>query len=852
MYASALDFAGLYTFPNPLAKVPVGAALLADNLTANKDGVGEIRRGLSAVGSALNLSGSQDFITQWFAYQNRLLLHDTRGHLWYDSTGSLAWTNFGIDIKPPIGATKIRGIEANKNFFLATSDGVYKLPTYNTVPALAGVPGGLDGIGVLAGDGTGFLGSNKQCAYQIVFGYNDVNGNLNLGNPSQRILVVNSTGGSDDVTLTFTVPRGLTTNYFYQIYRTPQTTYSAVPASNVPPGAELQLAAQQNLTGGQIAALSVSYTDVTTDALLGAALYTNPSQQGSLQTNDIPPLCVDMCVFSQMMFYANTATPFQIFTNLISVGAPNGIQIDDTFQININNLGLDFLVYTAGGNWPLSTGGTVAENIDNTARNLVAAINQDVSNIWVYAYYVSGFNSLPGQIFIQSRILNRNEPAFSIISSRGGAFSPDLTAQNYSTSDVTPNGIYVSKVGQPEAVPLVNLIFVGGGDQPIFRVLPLRDRVIVLKSDGIFVITGSTPATLSITLLDSTVTCISSESARLLNNSIYCMTNQGVVSITESGVTIQSRAIEQDLIQLTSPLYINFKDCCHGISYESERLYIMAMPTNYIDTYGTQVFCYNWVTNAWTHWPIDCASGIVNPFDNNLYMGRPIANNEPFFAANNFAYKERKNYLYTDFMDDQLSVNITGVDTTGTIITLDTTPATTWIGYGLDQTNTGIAIITAVNIGAKQVTVSLQNSTQPNVKLAWSNGPATIDIPIPIGFVGAPITAGFPHYLKDFSRVNFWFNGGNFQLITAGFITDIQGPTQYLQAIPTGGYGFGPFGATPYGGASNYPQAIQTLVPTDVAKARWLQPVLQLAFPQARFSYLGTTASYEIVSDVSG
>ena len=521
----------------------------------------------------------------------------------------------------------------------------------------------------MAGAGSGFLGSDEQCAYQIVFGYTDINGNLNLGNPSERILVVNSTGGSDNVVLTFTVPQGLNTNYFFQVYRTSQTTYSATPSLNIPPGAEPQLATQQTLTSGQISALSVTYTDITPDVLLGAALYTNPSQQGALQTNDRPPLCEDMTVFSQMAFYANCQTLQTMTFNLISVGSPNGIQVNDTIVIN----GITFTGKSSQNNasqqFKVDSSGTVAENIDNTARNLIACINANAGTTFVYAFYLSGYNDLPGLIELQATGFSIS--TFVVTSSRGGAFNPVLPPSGTtfaSSNDSTPNGIYVSKVGQPEAVPVVNLIFVGGGDQPILRILPLRDRVIVLKSDGVFVITGTTPSTLSITLLDSTIICIAPESAKLLNNSVYCMTNQGVVAITESGVTIQSRAIEQDLLSLTSPSYIHFTNCCVGTSYESERLYILSMPTNPGDTYGTQNWCYNWVTNAWTHWPIDNSCGLINPFDNKLYMGRPATNNE-------FIYQERKNFLYTDFIDDEFAVTITGVDSTGLIVSISSTPS---------------------------------------------------------------------------------------------------------------------------------------------------------------------------------
>jgi hypothetical protein len=843
VYAQALDFTGLYTFPNPLTKVPVGAALQADNLTANKDGTAECRRGLAAVGISLNLSAGF-WINQIFSYQNHLIINDNSGGLWYDLNQKQHWINFPGTYLSNSPSIKCRGVEANKNFYITTQKGIYKMQTWGSNPFLAGVPPGLDGTGVLAGSGTGFLLAAFQCAYQIVFGYTDRNGNLLLGNPSERILVVNSTAGNDNVTLTFTVPQGLTAGtYFYQIYRTPQTAYSVTPASNVPPGAEPQLAAQQFLTAPQVAGLSVTYTDITPDELLGAALYTNPSQQGALQTNDRPPLCSDMCVFDQMMFYANCSTLQSSTVSMISVGSPNGIQLNDTVMVNGIIFTAKALQNNAAQQFKFDTSGTVSQNIDNTARNLIQCINANAATTFVYGIYLSGYNDLPGIIEFQA--VGLAQPSFDVTSSRGSAFTPDLTTATTSSNDTVPNGIYVSKVAQPEAVPAVNLVFVGGGDQPIYRVLPLRDRVIVLKSDGVYVITGTTPDTLSITLLDSTIILIAVESAVLLNNSVYCMTNQGVVSITESGATIQSRAIEQDLLQLTGPQYSFFPATCNGISYESERMYILSMPINPGDTTGNQVWCYNWVTNAWTHWPIDVSCGFVNPFDNRLYMGRPIINNS-------FIYRERKNYLYTDFMDDQFPITITGVDASGTNITISTTPLASWVGYGLDQTNAGIAIITAVDTVNNILTVDLFNSTTPNAVISWTNGDAFVDVPIPITYVSAPLTAGFPHYFKSWTRVDFWFNGGNFQLITAGFVSNIQGPSQYLQAIPTGGYGFGPFGGGPYGGAANYPQFIQTLVPIDCSQANWIQPTLSLSFPQARLSFLGMTATYDIVSDVSG
>jgi hypothetical protein len=423
LYASSLDFQGLYTFPNPLAKVPVGACLIADNLTANKDGVAESRRGLAAVGSTFAGYTQWGGIKALFPYQNNLIAwgyNDATGSTQFlYGSGSFSWGYLGFgDAAPsgggtsgPIGATRIRGVEANKNFYFTGSGGIHKLSAYNqtytgTVKDYAGVPPGLDGSGVLDVSGAGFLAPATQCAYQIVFGYTDANGNLNLGAPSQRILVVNATGTAQNVVLTFSVPTffavALDTSCFYQIYRTPQTTYSATPSSNVPPGAEPQFSAQYNLTGGQISALSVTVTDVTTDALLDAALYTNPSQQGALQSNTVPPLCGDLCTYSQMMFYANCISVYSLPITLISVGGPNGIQVNDTITINGITFTAKATQVNASQQFAIYTSGTVAQNIDQTARNLVQCINANVTTVQNWAFYVSGYNQLPGQILIQN------------------------------------------------------------------------------------------------------------------------------------------------------------------------------------------------------------------------------------------------------------------------------------------------------------------------------------------------------------------------------------------------------------------------------------------------------------------
>lgn len=850
MYASALDFQGLYTFPNPLSKAPTGACFLADNVLGNRDGIAESRRGLAP--GTFGVGGPpQNFA----GYQNAILFTGGSGAFYNGFSPYTSWATSSFMFPPStLGGPGylsqfIRGVEASKNFYFTTELGIEKITSPSMVPIIAGVPPGLDGSAVLAGAGSGFLGSSTQCAYQIVFGYVDANGNLNLGSPSERILIVNAGGGSDNVNVTFTVPTGLTTSYFYQIYRTPQTTFSVTPSQNVPPGAEPQLAGQFQLTAGQITALSVTVTDVTPDVLLGAALYTNPSQQGALQTNTQPPFANDACLFSQMMFYANTQTVQTLAFSLISVGAPNGVQLNDTITVN----GITFTAKAAQNNaaqqFLFVTTGTIAQNIDATARNLINCINANFATTAVYAIYLSGFNQLPGLIQLQTGL--GTAIAFSqffVTASRGGSFSPVIPPSGTtfgSSNDATPNAFYASKVGQPEAVPPVNITFVGGGDQPIFRILPLRDRVIVSKSDGVFVVTGSTPQNLSVTLLDSTIICVAPESARVLNNSVYLFSQQGVVSITESGVTIQSRAIEGDLLKFlsipyTSPTTLSL---INAVTYESERLYILNLPTVISDVYPSQAFCYNWVTNVWTHWPLGLSAGFINPFNNKLYASRGD-------LGSNFVFAERKTYTYEDYYDDQVTVTFNSINTpsaTQQVLGITTTPSASWVGWGVTQTVLGTlytAIIVAVNVGAKTITIDLTNSTTPGTVIPWNflSNP-TIENPIPITLQYLPMTGNFPHYVKTWGRINFWFYAGNFQRITAGFTSDINGPTPVTEPIQAN--------VPANVSAAGFAMPIQSLVPAANSMARWIMPELVIAFPRARLSCLGVTASYEIESDVT-
>src|SRR5208283_4474147 len=106
---------------------------------------------------------------------------------------------------------------------------------------------------------------------------------------------------------------------------------------------------------------------------------------------------------------------------------------------------------------------------------------------------------------------------------------------------INKNWVYVSKVQIPEAVPLSNYIPIGTADKAILRIVAQRDSVFVFKEDGIYRILGTDITNFTVSLFDSTVILTAPDSIAALNNQIWAMTNQGVVSVSDSGSVIQSR-----------------------------------------------------------------------------------------------------------------------------------------------------------------------------------------------------------------------------------------------------------------------------------------------------------------------
>lgn len=815
---------GLFTFPNLLSDVPPGAMTIASNINIDRPHVAETRRGFDFYGDTLVSPA-----VKGYNYSDALLWYLLNGDLVYDSNGLGAWVTYAGTFFPPIGSF-IFSTQSGGNFYFTTSNGIYKLDSLTGTPRLAGVPAALDLQGAISGAGNAVTPSS-QVLYQIVFGYTDVNDNLILGAPSEFLFVSNSTGATNQVTLTITVPNGLDTSYFVQVYRTANT-----GSLSVPPGNNAQLIIEHPLTAGEILARSVTLIDNIPDTLLGAFLYTADGQPSNFP-NDVPPLALDLTTFQNMTFYANYSTTQTASLTLISVGAPLGLQIGDTFQITDVNSSTTYTYTGAAANsaalrtFAIVTGGTIAQNIDATARNLVAMINQDPNNLFFYAFYITGENILPGAIQIKSQNL-QNGP-FYINSSRQTSWSPAIPAAGtayISANNARPNGFLVSKINQTEAVPLAYeyLLQAGTTNIVIYRMIALQDAVYAFTNGGIFRITGSDPTSLQTLLFDSSAIILGFNTPVVLNNSIYYASNQGVCSVSSGGNQIMSRNIERDLLRLEQ--LAAFPSQAFGVSYESDRRYFLWCPQE--DTF-VKPYTYNWITETWTTWTRICTAAIVSDNTNMLYIADVDGN----------ILQERKSFTNADFADQHYDVIIVSTSTASDTITLT------------DSSDIDIGDVIIQTVGNEQFSTQITgNDTATDIlnvddATGFAAGNAIVYRSIVTEIQYAPIHGGFAEYTKAFSSWQFMFSNANFEEITMKMSTDwVPGAeTVMMSPVATGGWGTQAWGTFAWG-VSTIPEQVITTWPTKNTRyCHWAIINLSLTEAFTSLGLDGVSATFDIV-----
>jgi hypothetical protein len=232
-----------------------------------------------------------------------------------------------------------------------------------------------------------------------------------------------------------------------------------------------------------------------------------------------------------------------------------------------------------------------------------------------------------------------------VVPSGTSVFSVRLASDSeFSSNEQQKHRIYYSKTNQPEAVPILNFFDVGASDKAILRIFPLRDSLFVFKEDGLFRVSGESAPFVQ-ALFDSSCIMIAPDSLGVSNNLIYIWTTQGISAVSEAGVSIASRPIDIEILEVASSRYTNFKTVTFGVGYDSDNSYIVWTVTKDSDTVSTQAFRYSNLTSSWTKYSLSKTCGLINPVDDKLYLGS---------ADVAYIEQERKLFNRTDYSDREV------------------------------------------------------------------------------------------------------------------------------------------------------------------------------------------------------
>lgn len=304
-----------------------------------------------------------------------------------------------------------------------------------------------------------------------------------------------------------------------------------------------------------------------------------------------------------------------------------------------------------------STSTSPAQQIANTAQNLVKAINR--SSALFYANYVSTFEDSPGKIRISTNEFDfNNDMAVADNFNQAESYWTPPLPPNFSSGVQVkadphhfPDTLYFSKTDEPEAVPVVNFARVGSKNKAIKRIFPLRDCLIILKEDGVFVLTGQVIPDFNVSTLDATVFFESDRTADKISNTVIALSsNQGVVQVTEKSVQIISRRIDdviQPILGFDVPLSVSL-----GFGYESGRTYYMSINGTILDR-PPFTLLYNVLNQTWTASDLTFRQMLVGPADT-VYATTT--------DEQNVILRQRKSSTLVDFSSEFMTASAVGID----------------------------------------------------------------------------------------------------------------------------------------------------------------------------------------------
>lgn len=376
---------GLFTSPNPFSAVPEGALLIADEVVTRDQGVLTPRRGMPpSVSFAADRSfplptTSKALTTSRGSTDPTLFDPDT-------NTAAALVRSAGLSTQLPVSTpyasdrrTAIQAAQAKGNLYFTTRNGAAVVPGIDSPPwRSAGLPPPFVSSTNLVTTGSLTFATGLRRTYRVTLAMYDELGNFIEGPPSEPTPVDNSTGGNTTPALVLAVPLGCPPTAFFRIWRALEVPAGTISADEMFLIQQADLPSSGTGADGFAAYGTVTVLDTSIDSLLTIPLYTNPltgdGTGGIAASNIAPPAAGAIAWFKGRMYYGRPSFRQSLEIQIIGTGA-GGMQSGDFLTVGPLTLiaGTDFTVATAGGQ--------VAQNVETTARNIVAAINNAFAGV---------------------------------------------------------------------------------------------------------------------------------------------------------------------------------------------------------------------------------------------------------------------------------------------------------------------------------------------------------------------------------------------------------------------------------------------------------------------------------------
>lgn len=197
------------------------------------------------------------------------------------------------------------------------------------------------------------------------------------------------------------IPSGLDDSYFLQVYRADEVPLNTVPSD------EMYIVHERAFSEMPAGATSYNFVDNTPDSLKGDSLYTNLNSGNGIGTSHYrPPKAAVSVVFQNRAFYANVEMPERISFSLISVDENSGgLRVGQGLRFTSHAGSKEEYIGDTAESFPdkfmVFTNGSPTQNVANTAKSLVNAINSRAGGFLRANYADTG--NLIGTIVIESR-----------------------------------------------------------------------------------------------------------------------------------------------------------------------------------------------------------------------------------------------------------------------------------------------------------------------------------------------------------------------------------------------------------------------------------------------------------------